>query len=157
MKVVLIVVGKTDEPYLEQGISKYINRLVHYVPFEMKVLADVQRNRNITFHQQKKMEGELIVQQLKPGDEVFLLDEKGNSFSSRSFSGFIDKRLMVGTKRLVFIIGGPYGFSDEVYQKASGRIALSQMTFSHQMVRLIFVEQLYRAMSILKGEPYHHD
>ncbi len=103
------------------------------------------------------MEGELIVQQLKPGDEVFLLDEKGNSFSSRSFSGFIDKRLMVGTKRLVFIIGGPYGFSDEVYQKASGRIALSQMTFSHQMVRLIFVEQLYRAMSILKGEPYHHD
>ncbi len=157
MKVALIVIGKTDELYLEQGIAKYVNRLVHYIPFEMKILPDVRRNRNISFEQQKKMEGELILQQIQPGDELFLLDEKGRSFSSRAFSEFIDKKVMSGVKRLVFVIGGPYGFSDEVYQKAIGRISLSEMTFSHQMVRLIFVEQLYRAMSISKGEPYHHD
>ncbi|MBP8791310.1 MAG: 23S rRNA (pseudouridine(1915)-N(3))-methyltransferase RlmH [Breznakibacter sp.] len=157
MKVMLIVIGKTDESYLETGIAKYVNRLVHYIPFELKILADVRRNRNISFEQQKKMEGELLLQQFLSGDEVFLLDEKGKNYSSRSFSEFIDKKVMVGVKRLVFVIGGPYGFSSEVYDKATGRISLSDMTFSHQMVRLIFVEQLYRAMSISKGEPYHHD
>lgn len=157
MKVLLIVVGKTDEPYLEQGIIKYVNRLVHYLPFELKVLPDVRRNRNTSFELQKKMEGDLILNQFAAGDEVFLLDENGKHFSSRSFSGFIEKKLMTGVKRLVFVIGGPYGFSQGVYEKATGRISLSEMTFSHQMVRLIFVEQLYRGMSIIKGEPYHHD
>lgn len=157
MKIVLVVIGKTDEAYLEQGIAKYVNRLVHYIPFELKVLSDVKRNKNISFEQQKKMEGELLLQQFLPGDEVFLLDEKGKHFSSRSFSEFIDKKVMIGIKRLVFVIGGPYGFSPEVYDRANGKVSLSNMTFSHQMVRLVFVEQLYRAMSIIKGEPYHHD
>lgn len=157
MKVALVVIGKTDEQYLESGISKYLKRLVHYIPFEIKMLPDVKRNKTISWEQQKKMEGELIIQQFLPGDEVILLDEKGRQYSSREFAVMIDKKIMVGVKRLVFVVGGPYGFSDEVYQQATAKISLSEMTFSHQMVRLIFVEQLYRAMSILKGEPYHHD
>ncbi len=157
MKIVLLVIGKTDDSYLQEGIANYVGRLIHYVPFELKVMPDVRRSKGVTPEHQKKMEGTIIMQQLQAGDEVMLLDEKGKQFTSRKFSELIDKKMVAGLKRLVFVVGGPYGFSNEIYERANGLISLSSMTFSHQMVRLIFVEQLYRAMTILKGEPYHHD
>ena len=157
MKVMLLVIGKTDEKYLEIGISKYIDRLKHYLPFELKVIPDIKNVKNLSEAQQKVKEGELILGQLQNTDEVVLLDENGKLHSSRSFAGFIEQKMIHGVKRVVFVVGGPYGFSDEVYQKASGKISLSKMTFSHQMVRLLFVEQLYRANTILKNQPYHHD
>ncbi|WP_075601834.1 23S rRNA (pseudouridine(1915)-N(3))-methyltransferase RlmH [Saccharicrinis aurantiacus] len=157
MKVVLVVIGKTDEQYLEKGISKFIDRLKHYVPFEMKVIPDIKNTKNMKALQQKQKEGELILAQLQSGDELILLDEGGKSFSSRGFSNFMEQKMLRGLKRLVFVIGGPYGFSDEVYKKSNGKVSLSAMTFSHQMVRLIFVEQIYRAFTILKNQPYHHD
>ncbi|WP_282038232.1 23S rRNA (pseudouridine(1915)-N(3))-methyltransferase RlmH [Saccharicrinis aurantiacus] len=157
MKVVLVVIGKTDEQYLEKGISKFIDRLKHYVPFEMKVITDIKNTKNMKALQQKQKEGELILAQLQSGDELILLDEGGKSFSSRGFSNFMEQKMLRGLKRLVFVIGGPYGFSDEVYKKSNGKVSLSAMTFSHQMVRLIFVEQIYRAFTILKNQPYHHD
>ncbi|TLX70860.1 23S rRNA (pseudouridine(1915)-N(3))-methyltransferase RlmH [Labilibacter sediminis] len=157
MKVVLVLIGKTDEAYLETGIRKYLDRLKHYIPFEMKIIPDLKNTKNLREDQQKNKEGELILQQLQAGDEVVLLDEGGKAFSSREFSGFIEQKSLRGLKRLVFVIGGPYGFSKEVYSKANGKVSLSRMTFSHQMIRLIFTEQLYRAMTILKNQPYHHD
>ena len=157
MKITLLVIGKTDEPYLETGIAKYVGRLGHYVPFEMKVIPDIKNRKTLSEAQQKKSEGELLLSQLQPGDLIVLLDENGKTFSSRGFSKWIENQMNVGCKRMVFVIGGPYGFSQEVYEKANSKISLSEMTFSHQMVRLIFVEQLYRAFTILKGEAYHHD
>ncbi len=157
VKVLFLVIGKTDESYLDEGITKYMERLVHYIPFEMKVLPDVRRNKGISPDQQKKMEGTLLMQQFQPGDEVVLLDEKGKHFSSRDFASVIDKKMVAGIKRIVVVVGGPYGFSSDIYERANSKLSLSAMTFSHQMVRLLFVEQLYRAMTILKGEPYHHD
>ncbi len=157
MKVVLVLIGKTDDAYLETGITKYIDRLKHYIPFDIRVIPDLKNTKKLSEQQQKTKEGDLILQQIQPGDEIILLDEKGKTFTSREFSGFMEQRLLHGTKRLVFIIGGPYGFSQGVYNKANGKISLSKMTFSHQMVRLIFTEQLYRAMTILKNQPYHHD
>lgn len=152
-----MVIGKTDEPYLETGIAKYVGRLGHYVPFEMRVIPDIKNRKTLSEAQQKKSEGELLLSQLQPGDLIVLLDENGKTFSSRGFSKWIENQMNVGCKRIVFVIGGPYGFSQEVYEKANSKISLSEMTFSHQMVRLIFVEQLYRAFTILKGEAYHHD
>jgi len=157
MKVVLVVIGKTDEAYLRTGIEKYENRLKHYLPYEMKVIPDLKKTKNLSSQQQKHLEGQLITQALQAGDFVVLLDEKGKDYSSVDFSKMIEKRMVAGLKRLVFIVGGPYGFSDEVYAKANSKISLSKMTYSHQMVRLIFAEQLYRAMTILKNEPYHHE
>jgi 23S rRNA (pseudouridine1915-N3)-methyltransferase len=157
MKVIFIVIGKTDEAYLDKGIQKYLDRLKHYIPFEMKVISDLKKTRNLSEEQQKTKEGELILQQLQAGDEVILLDEGGKVFSSREFAGFMEQKLLRGLKRLVFIVGGPYGFSKDVYNRSNAKVSLSKMTFSHQMVRLIFVEQLYRAMTILKNQPYHHD
>lgn len=157
MKIVLLVIGKTDESYLEEGISKYVSRLGHYIPFELKVLPDVRRNKGFSEVQQKQAEYDLLISQLLPGDDVVLLDENGKMLSSRDFAGVIDKKSIAGVKRLVFVVGGPYGFSTEMYERSNSKISLSAMTFSHQMVRLVFVEQLYRAMTILKGEPYHHD
>ncbi|MCQ2307709.1 MAG: 23S rRNA (pseudouridine(1915)-N(3))-methyltransferase RlmH [Bacteroidales bacterium] len=157
MKITLLVIGKTDEPYLETGIAKYVGRLGHYVPFEMRVIPDIKNRKTLSEAQQKKSEGELLLSQLQPGDLIVLLDENGKTFSSRGFSKWIENQMNVGCKRIVFVIGGPYGFSQEVYEKANSKISLSEMTFSHQMVRLIFVEQLYRAFTILKGEAYHHD
>jgi len=156
MKICLLVIGKTDETYLQQGIDLFLKRIPHYISFEMKVIPDLKNSRNLSEQQQKEKEGELILQQKSTFDELFLLDEQGIEFSSVEFARFMEKRMISGIKRLVIVIGGPYGFSDSVYAQANGKISLSKMTFSHQMVRLIFVEQLYRAFTILKGEPYHH-
>ena len=156
MKILFLVIGKTDEVYLETGISKYIKRLEHYIPFEMKVIPDIKNRRTLTEEQQKKSEGDLILSQLNPDDDLILLDENGKTFSSVNFSQWIEKQTNVGSKRIIFVVGGPYGFSKDVYAKAKFKIILSEMTFSHQMIRLIFVEQLYRAFTIIKGEPYHH-
>ena len=156
MKISLLVIGKTDEAYLQKGLEIFLKRIPHYVSFEMKVIPDIKNAKNLSEEQQKDKEGELILQQILPSDELFLLDENGIEVSSVDFARFLEKKMLSGIKRLVFVIGGPYGFSGNVYSRAIGKISLSKMTFSHQMVRLIFAEQLYRALTILKGEPYHH-
>lgn len=156
MKILFLVIGKTDESYLDTGILKYIKRLEHYVPFEMKIIPDIKNRKTLTEEQQKKAEGELILSNINIGDDLVLLDENGKTFSSVAFSQWIEKQMNIGSKRMIFVVGGPYGFSKEVYAKAKFKISLSEMTFSHQMIRLIFVEQLYRAFTIIKGEPYHH-
>jgi 23S rRNA (pseudouridine1915-N3)-methyltransferase len=156
MKIFLLVIGKTDETYLQKGIDIFLKRIPHYISFEMKVIPDLKNSKNLSEDLQKEKEGELIIQQLAPSDELILLDENGIETSSVEFARFLEKRMISGIKRLVFVIGGPYGFSATIYSRANGKLSLSKMTFSHQMVRLIFAEQLYRAMTILKGEPYHH-
>lgn len=156
MKICLLVIGKTDEAYLQKGIELFLKRIPHYISFEMKSIPDLKNSKNLSEDQQKEKEGELILQQLSASDELFLLDEQGMEVSSVEFARFLEKRMISGIKRLVFVIGGPYGFSGNVYSRANGKVSLSKMTFSHQMVRLIFLEQLYRGMTILKGEPYHH-
>ena len=156
MKILLLVIGKTDEDYLVTGIKKYVGRLGHYVSFEMKELPDIRNRKTLSEDQQKKAEGFLLLQQLQPADQVILLDERGKNYTSVEFAESIEKGMASGAKRMVFIIGGPYGFDKEVYDRANAQLSLSPMTFSHQMVRLIFVEQLYRAFTILKNEPYHH-
>jgi len=156
MKIFLLVIGKTDETYLQKGIDIFLKRIPHYISFEMKVIPDLKNSKNLSEELQKEKEGELIIQQLAPSDELILLDENGTETSSVEFARFLEKRMISGIKRLVFVIGGPYGFSATIYSRANGKLSLSKMTFSHQMVRLIFTEQLYRAMTILKGEPYHH-
>lgn len=157
MKILLIVIGKTDAGFVREGIAEYEKRLKHYVAYEMKVIPDVKNVKNMSEAQQKEREGELIMGQLDASDYVVLLDERGEELDSRAFSGFLARKMLNGVKRLVFLIGGPYGFSGPVYARADMKISLSRMTFSHQLVRVIFTEQLYRAMTILKGEPYHHD
>ena len=156
MNITLILIGKTDADYLKVGVDLYLKRLKHYVNFNTIVIPDIKKKKNLSFEQQKKEEGALILKQIKNDDFIVLLDENGKSFTSESFSGFINKKMISGIKNLVFIVGGPYGFSNEIYNIANQKIALSGMTFSHQMVRLIFVEQVYRAFTILKNEPYHH-
>lgn len=156
MKILLLAIGKTDEDYLITGIKKYVGRLGHYVSFELKEIPDIRNRKTLNEEQQKKAESFLLLSQMQPGDYVVLLDENGSHYTSVAFSEQLEKLMASGVKRIVFVIGGPYGFAPEVYAKANAKIALSPMTFSHQMVRLIFVEQLYRAFSILKGEPYHH-
>lgn len=153
----LLVIGKTDEAYLETGIAKYVGRLQHYAQFEMKVIPDIKNRKTLSEAQQKKQEGDLLMAQLIPGDVVVVLDEKGLSFTSRGFSQWLERQMNTGCKRLVFVIGGPYGFSQDIYSRADAKISLSEMTLSHQMVRLVFTEQLYRAFTIIKGESYHHD
>lgn len=157
MKVVLIVIGKTDAGYFVEAIREYANRLVHYLPFEMEVIPDIKNVKNLSEFQQKEREGFLIQKALQPADYVVLLDEKGKEFTSMQFAAYLQKKMHTVAKRLVFIIGGPYGFSEAVYKVAAERISLSKMTFSHQMIRLIFTEQLYRALTILHNEPYHHE
>lgn len=157
MKITLLVIGKTDAEYFAKGIAEYSKRLQHYIPFEMVVIPDLKNTKSLTIDQQKEKEGELIVKQLQKGDEMILLDEKGKAFTSVKFADYIAHKMQVVPKRLVFVVGGPYGFSEEVYNLAKEKITLSPMTFSHQMIRLIFTEQLYRAMTILRGEPYHHE
>ena len=156
MKILLLAIGKTDDDYLITGIKKYVGRIGHYASFEMKEIPDIRNRKTLNEDQQKKAESFLLLQQLQPGDHVVLLDENGKQFTSVGFSESLEKQMATGTKRIVFIIGGPYGFAQEVYDRANAMMSLSPMTFSHQMVRLIFVEQLYRAFTILKGEPYHH-
>lgn len=157
MKIALVVIGKTDAGYFVEAINEYKNRLVHYIPFEMEVIPDIKNVKNISESQQKEKEGELIMKALQPGDYLVLLDERGKEFASMQFAAYIEKKMHSVPKRLVFVVGGPYGFSESVYKVASEKISLSKMTFSHQMIRLIFVEQIYRAMTILSNEPYHHE
>ena len=157
MKISLIVIGKTDASYFVDAINEYKNRLVHYIPFEMEIIPDIKNVKNLREEQQKEKEGELILKMLQPGDYLVLLDEHGKSFTSMEFATYLERKMHVVSKRLFFVIGGPYGFSEAVYKAASEKISLSKMTFSHQMIRLIFVEQIYRAMTILNNEPYHHE
>lgn len=157
MKILLIVVGKTDQKWLIDGIGQYAERLTHFAQFEMQVIPDIKNTKNMDFQTQKVREGEQILKLLLPSDDVYLLDDKGREMSSPEMASWLEKRMSQSTKRLVFIIGGPYGFSQDVYSRVPGRLSLSKMTFSHQMVRLIFVEQLYRAFSILNNLPYHHE
>lgn len=157
MKITLLAIGKTQSGYLNSGIDQYISRIGHYLPMEFKVLPDIKGTKGLTEQQQKEREGTAILSSLQGGDAVILLDERGREMTSREFAGFIEGKMNSGLKRLVFVIGGPYGFSKEVYDRCDGKISLSRMTFSHEMVRLFFTEQVYRAMTILRGEPYHHD
>jgi len=156
MKIKLIAVGKTDNQNLKQLIADYQNRLKHYIGFEFAVIPDIKNTKNLTESQQKTAEGEAILKQIITSDQLLLLDENGKSYDSVNFSKLLQKKMLSGCKQLVFVIGGPYGFSDAVYKRAQSKIALSAMTFSHQMVRLFAIEQLYRAFTIIKNEPYHH-
>ncbi len=156
MNIVLLTVGKTDASYWKDALAEYQRRLQHYIPFELQVLPDIKNTKNLTKAEQKAQEGVLIRKALQAGDWCVLLDEQGKEYTSMEFAAYLEKKIQIVSRRLVFVIGGPYGFSDEVYQMASERLSLSKMTFSHQMIRPIFVEQLYRAMTILRGEPYHH-
>ncbi len=157
MKVALVVIGKTDARYFVEAIEEYTNRLVHYIPFEMQVIPDIKNVKNLSEEQQKEKEGELILKGLQPGDYLVLLDDKGKEFTSKEFAKYMEKKMQSVPRRLVFVVGGPYGFSEAVYKAAAEKISLSRLTFSHQMIRLIFVEQIYRAMTILNNEPYHHE
>lgn len=157
MKITLLVVGKTEDKYLIEGIEKYLNRLKHYIGFNLVVIPDVKNTKNLTEAQQKNKEAEQILKQISNPDMVILMDEKGKKYSSVSFANYLNKQMIGSVQHMIFVIGGPYGFDDSIYKRANGSISLSDMTFSHQMVRLFFVEQLYRAFSILKGEPYHHE
>ena len=157
MKITLLVIGKTDTAYLSEGISEYVKRINHYINFEIEGINDIKKGRNLTEDQQKNMEGELIIAKNMPGKELHLFDEKGKMFTSREFAGFLEKKMASGLKELVLVVGGPYGFSKKVYENAVSKISLSPLTFSHQMVRFMCVEQIYRAFTILKNEPYHHD
>lgn len=157
MKITLLVLGKTDAAYIREGILEYEKRLKHYISFRIEVIPELKKNKNLSIDLQKKREGELILAKPVSGKELHLFDEKGKTFSSREFAFFLQKKMASGLKELVFVIGGPYGFSNEVYNQATSELSLSKLTFSHQMVRLLCVEQIYRAFTILKGEPYHHD
>ena len=157
MKFALLVVGRTVEKHYITAINDYVERIKHYTPFDMEVIPELKNTKSLSMEQQKEKEGELILKALQPGDVVVLLDEHGKEFRSIEFAEWAEKKMHTVNKRLVFIIGGPYGFSKDVYAAAQEKIALSKRTFSHQMIRLIFVEQLYRAMNILAGGPYHHE
>lgn len=157
MKIVLLAIGKTDAKYFIDAFNEYQKRVERYMPFEFQVIPDIKNAKNLSEQQQKEKEGELMIKSIKSGDYIVLLDDKGKEYTSMEFAVYIDKKRQTIPKRLVFIIGGPYGFSSEIYKLASEKITLSRMTFSHQMVRVIFIEQLYRAMTILNNEPYHHE
>ena len=157
MNIRLIAIGKTDNKSLQALIDDYAKRLSFYIKFELEIIPDIKNAKNLAQPQQKEKEGELILSKITATDQLVLLDENGKSFSSVGFSGELQKKMNSGARTLVFVIGGPYGFSDAVYAKAQGKISLSAMTFSHQMVRLFFIEQLYRAFTILRNEPYHHN
>ncbi len=156
MKTALILVGKTNDTHLQAIINDYAERITHYMPFEIIVIPELKNTKSLSEEQQKVREGELIMKQLTAQDTVILLDERGKQYRSLEFAKWIEKQQLTA-RRLVFVIGGPYGFSPTIYDRANGKISLSMMTFSHQLVRTIFTEQLYRACTIIKGEPYHHE
>ena len=156
MKIKIVCIGKTGKKFLEEGEQEYLGRLKHYISVERIEIPDLKNQRNLSQQQIKELEGKEILSRTGSGEQLYLLDERGKSFSSVGFSEFLSSRFNAGGKALVFVIGGAYGFSDEVYSQAAGKISLSEMTFSHQMIRMIFFEQLYRAMTIQRGEPYHH-
>jgi 23S rRNA (pseudouridine1915-N3)-methyltransferase len=156
MNIKLLAIGKTDQNHLQTLIDDYAKRLSHYIKFDLEVIPDIKNVKNLSEQQQKEKEGEQILSKIGSSDQLILLDENGKSLSSVEFSAELQKKMNSGIKTLVFVIGGPYGFSEAVYSQAQGKISLSKMTFSHQMVRLFFVEQLYRGFTILRNEPYHH-
>jgi 23S rRNA (pseudouridine1915-N3)-methyltransferase len=156
-KITFLLVGKTTEGFVNEAIAKYADRLKHYVSFDIQVIPELKNTKNMPVPQQKEKEGEAILKSLSDNDELILLDERGKTFSSIEFANFLENKMSFSAKRLVFVVGGAYGFSEAVYSRANDRISLSKMTFSHQIIRLIFMEQLYRAMTIIKGEPYHHE
>lgn len=157
MKATLLVVGKTTDRNFQSGIDDYCSRIAHYMPFQIEVIPELKAAKALSQPQQKEREGKLILAALQQGDYVVLLDERGREHRSLEFAQWMQKRMLAGTRRLVFVVGGPYGFSPEVYARADEQISLSRMTFSHQMIRLIFTEQIYRALTILAGESYHHE
>ena len=157
MKGVLIVVGKTTDKRFEAIINEYVERICHYIPFAVEVIPELKNTKGLSQDEQKQREGELIQKSLQAGDYVVLLDEHGSERSSMEFAAWMQKKMSAGPKRLVFIVGGPYGFSNDIHKRGNEKVSLSRMTLSHQMVRMFFVEQIYRAMTILNGEPYHHE
>ncbi|WPU95180.1 23S rRNA (pseudouridine(1915)-N(3))-methyltransferase RlmH [Mucilaginibacter sabulilitoris] len=157
MKITFLTVGKTEDAYLKEGIDKYVKRLKHYTKLELVELNELKNTKALSAEQQKAKEAEMILKKINQLDYVVLMDEKGKEYSSTQFAAYINKKEISSSANLIFIIGGPYGFDQSVYQRANDKISLSRMTFSHQMVRLFFVEQLYRAYTIIKGEPYHHE
>lgn len=157
MKISLLVVGKTVHSYLNQGIDEYTKRISRYCPFSIQYIADAKTTKSLSQEQQKQLEGDNIAAALDKSDYVVLLDEHGKEFTSVDFSAYIERKMQSVPKRLVFIVGGPYGFSKEIYGRANEKISLSKMTFPHDLIRLVFTEQLYRAFSIIHHEPYHHE
>jgi 23S rRNA (pseudouridine1915-N3)-methyltransferase len=157
MKLVLLQTGKVSENYIAEGSAIFINRIRKYIPFEVITVPDIRNTKNMPVEEQKLKEGKRILQLLAVDDFVVILDEKGKERPTIELSGWLQNILMIQRKRIVFVIGGPWGFSEEVYRKADEKISLSRLTFSHQVVRLLFLEQLYRVLSILKGDPYHHE
>ena len=156
MTIQLITIGKTDNKQLTSLIDDYIKRLGYYIKFSLDIIPDIKNSKNLSEVQQKQKEGELILKKISTTDTLILLDENGKQFDSVDFSSYLQKHMNSGIKQLVFAIGGPYGFSKDVYKKSNGKLSLSKMTFSHQMIRLFFIEQLYRGFTILRNEPYHH-
>lgn len=156
MQVTLLCIGKTGKKFLEEGEQEYLKRLRHYISFQLQIIPDIKQAKNLSQSQIKQREGELILEKIGATDTLILLDEKGKEYNSLDFSNYLQDQFNRGGKHLYFVVGGPYGFSDAIYQRSNGKISLSQMTFSHQMIRLFFIEQVYRAMTILKNEPYHH-
>ena len=156
MKVILLAIGKIDDKIFSDAQEMYAKRINHYVSFTVETIPDVKNTKNLSQDEQKNAEGALILKKLQPSDYVVLLDDKGKQYSSTDFAYFIEKKSYAAAKRMIFVVGGPYGFSNAVYARADEKLSLSKMTFTHQMVRVIFVEQLYRAMTILNNEPYHH-
>lgn len=156
MKITLVAIGKTDIKELQTLMDDYTKRLGFYVSFELDIIPDVKNAKNLSQLLQKQSEGEEILKRTTTSDDLILLDEKGKTYTSEGFAEFLQKKMNSGLKNLIFVIGGPYGFSEEVYARANGKVSLSSMTFSHQMVRLFFIEQLYRGFTILRNEPYHH-
>lgn len=157
MRVALLLVGKTVNKHFVELIDDYASRVKHYISFDIITIPELKNTKNLSAEQQKQQEGELILKQLQAGDHIVLLDEHGKELRSIEFSKYMEQKMQTVSRRIVFIIGGPYGFSPDVYAKANEQLSLSKMTFSHQMIRLIFVEQFYRAMTIMRGEPYHHE
>lgn len=157
MKITLLTVGKTDIRWVREGLEIYISRLKHYIPFSLTEIPELKNASSLSKDQIKAREGELILKSIKPSDEVILLDEHGKEYTSMEWARNMEKRMSCSGRDMVFVIGGAYGFSDDVYSRCDGKVSLSKMTFSHQMVRTIFAEQLYRAFTIIRGEPYHHE
>ena len=157
MKIALLTVGKTDRDWVKQGLDIYVSRLKHYIPFSINEIPELKNVSAMSRDQIKAKEGELILKSIKPTDDVILLDEHGKEYSSTEFASLLQNKINYEGKDIVFVIGGAYGFSEPVYKRANSKISLSRMTFSHQMVRTIFAEQIYRAFTIMKGEPYHHE
>ena len=157
LKLLLLVIGRTTDRHVQALIDDYSSRLSHYVPFQLDVIPELRNTRGLSVEQQKSQEAELVRKQLQPGDHLILLDEHGTERRSMDFAAWLGKRMATGARRIVLVVGGPYGFDTNLHQQAVEEISLSQMTFSHQLIRVLFVEQLYRACTILRGEPYHHE